>query len=113
MAYVLTKLLRMQGNTVLAVGTGEEAITAVGEFQPDVILLDIGFPEMSGYETCRIIRELPGGQDILIIAQSGWGSPSDRRQSREAGFDHHLVKPVEMKTLLKLVEESGRATSRD
>jgi hypothetical protein len=107
-AYVMTKLLHLHGNTAKAVYSGEEALAEVAEFRPDVILLDIALPQMSGYEICRHLRQLPGGQDLLIIAQSGWGSPKDRQQSMAAGFDHHLVKPVEMKSLLKMVQESGR-----
>ena len=106
-AYVLTTLLRMHGNAAQAVHSGEEALTVMGEFCPDVVLLDIGLPMMDGYEVCRQIRKLPGGDQVTIIAQSGWGSPADRLQSKEAGFDHHLVKPVEMKTLLKLLERSA------
>lgn len=107
-AYVLKRLLETSGNKTHAVHSGEEAVAAAAEFKPGVILLDIGLPQMDGYEACRQIRAQPGGQDILIIAQSGWGSPDDRRQSNEAGFDHHLVKPVELKALVELINNSAK-----
>ena len=70
-----------------------------------MILLDVGMPNMNGYEACRAIRQQPGGKSIAIIAMTGWGQDEDRRISLEAGFDYHLVKPVDFKALMKLLEE--------
>ena len=74
-----------------------------GEFRPDVILLDIGLPKLNGYEACRRIREQPGGKEVVIIAQTGWGQDEDRQRTHDAGFDHHMVKPVDPTALMKLL----------
>jgi CheY-like chemotaxis protein len=78
---------------------GPQAVEAVTQFHPDVVLLDIGLPTLNGYETARRMRTLPDSRDALIIALTGWGQEEDRRRSREAGFDHHLVKPVDLRVL--------------
>jgi DNA-binding response OmpR family regulator len=72
-------------------------------FRPDVILLDIGLPKLNGYEACRRIREHLWGDDVVLIALTGWGQEDDVRRSDEAGFDHHMVKPVNPNTLMKLL----------
>ncbi len=90
----LAMLLQMSGNTVREAYDGPEAIAAAQEFRPEVLLLDIGLPSLDGFEVCRRIRKEPWGRDILIVALSGWGQPEDRRRSKQAGFDHHMVKPV-------------------
>jgi CheY-like chemotaxis protein len=74
-------------------------------FRPDVILLDIGLPKLNGYEACRRIRQQPGGQDIVLLALTGWGQEEDRQKSKDAGFSGHLVKPVDLSTLTKLLAE--------
>ena len=63
--------------------------------RPDIVLLDIGMPKMNGYDVCRHIRQQPWGQDTLLVAVTGWGQEEDRRRTEAAGFDHHLVKPVD------------------
>ena len=73
------------------------------EFRPDIVLLDIGLPGMSGYEVARQLRALPECEDAMLVAVTGYGQESDRRQSREAGFDHHLVKPVQPGFLRDLI----------
>jgi CheY-like chemotaxis protein len=73
------------------------------ERQPDVALLDIGMPKTNGYEVARQIRAASNGQEVLLIAITGWAQDSDRAQSRAAGFDHHLTKPVEPETLIELL----------
>jgi signal transduction histidine kinase/ActR/RegA family two-component response regulator len=99
----LALLLQMQGNEVHTVYDGPEAVEAMSQFHPDVVLLDIGLPTLNGYETARRMRALPDSCDALIIALTGWGQEEDRRRSREAGFDHHLVKPVDLQTLESLL----------
>jgi DNA-binding response OmpR family regulator len=68
------------------------------------MLIDLGMPKLNGYEVCRSIRAQPWGMQMTIIAQTGWGQAEDRRRSREAGFDHHLVKPVDFDDLVAVVE---------
>lgn len=102
-ATTLAMMLRFMGNEVRTANDGLQAIEVGTVFHPDVILLDIGMPKLNGYETCRRIRKQPWGESILLIALTGWGQDDDKRRSREAGFDHHLVKPVdpaELKSLL-------------
>ena len=96
-------LLRLMGNDVRVVHDGQTAVEAAHEFQPHVALLDIGLPVLNGYEAARKIREQPGGKQVVLIAVTGWGEDVDRQHSRDAGFDHHLVKPVDMDALTKLL----------
>jgi CheY-like chemotaxis protein/nitrogen-specific signal transduction histidine kinase len=99
----LAMLLRIMGNTTRTAYDGQEAVTAVGEFRPDVILLDIGLPKLNGYEACRRIRAQSGGAGVVMVAQTGWGQAEDRQRTQDAGFDHHLVKPVDPLALMKLL----------
>jgi CheY-like chemotaxis protein len=82
---------------------GLEALELADAFRPEVILLDIGLPRLNGYDACRRIRNQPWGKDIFIVAVTGWGQEEDRRHSHEAGFDQHLVKPVDVAALEKLL----------
>jgi PAS domain S-box-containing protein len=107
-ALTLAMLLRITGNVIKTAYDGLEAIEVAREFQPDVILLDIGLPKLNGYETCRAIRAQPGGDKIVMFALTGWGQDEDRRKSHEAGFDGHLVKPVEHATLLNALATTSR-----
>jgi DNA-binding response OmpR family regulator len=70
-------------------------LVAVDAFDPDVALLDLGLPKLSGYDVCRRLRDTPRAKRLVIVALTGWGQESDRHRSREAGFDAHLVKPVD------------------
>ena len=97
----LAMLLKMMGNNVRTAYDGEEAVQAAGEFRPDVVLLDIGLPKMNGYEAARRIRQEPWGKNMVLIAVTGWGQEEDKRKSQEAGFDHHMVKPVDPQALMK------------
>ncbi|HET9233148.1 MAG TPA: response regulator, partial [Candidatus Eisenbacteria bacterium] len=99
----LAILLRMADHDVRTVHDGLEALDAATDFEPEVVLLDIGLPKLNGYEVARHIRELKGGRDRLLVAMTGWGQKEDHRRSREAGFDHHLTKPVEFSTLMNLL----------
>lgn len=105
-ADTLGLLLRDMGNIVHLAYDGLEAVAAAATYQPEIILLDIGLPKLNGYEAARRIREAPGGADILLVALTGWGQDEDRRRSREAGFDHHLTKPVGFAALEKLLAEA-------
>ncbi|MDH6186938.1 ATP-binding protein [Polaromonas sp. CG_23.6] len=105
----LAMLLGMDGDETQSAYDGVEAVERAAAFQPDVILLDIGMPRMNGYDACRAIRQQPGGKHIAIIAMSGWGQEEDRRKSQEAGFDHHLVKPVDFSALSRLLAVTQKA----
>jgi len=79
------------------------ALEAAERFRPDVVLLDIGLPRMNGYEVCRRLRQEPWGREMTIVALTGWGQEEDRNRSKEAGFDMHMVKPVDFDALLQLL----------
>ena len=91
----LAAVLRLAGNEVCVTYDGLEAVGAAGMWRPDVVLLDIGLPVLNGYDTARRIRDTLGKRNPLLIAITGWGQEEDRRRSRAAGFDHHLVKPID------------------
>jgi PAS domain S-box-containing protein len=99
----LVMLLRIMGNNTRTAYDGQQGVEVAEDFRPDVILLDIGLPILNGYEACRCIRERPWGKNVVLIAVTGWGQDDDRRRSHEAGFDHHLVKPVDPRGLMKLL----------
>ena len=98
----LSILLQCMGHTVAVAYGGKEALRLAQALQPEVVLLDIGMPDIDGYEVCRRIRAEPWGGEMLLIAQTGWGQEGDRRKSTEAGFDHHLVKPIDPTELVSL-----------
>ena len=107
-ADTLAKLLRVNGHEVRTATDGPTALEAVGAFQPDVILLDIGLPGMSGYEVATQLRQLAGMASVFLIALTGYGQQRDRDRSREAGFDQHLTKPVDHQVLLRLLRSPAR-----
>jgi signal transduction histidine kinase/ActR/RegA family two-component response regulator len=96
-------LLELVGNEVRIVHDGQAAVEAANEFQPRVVLLDIGLPTLNGYEAARKIREQPWSKQAVMIAVTGWGEDVDRQRSKQAGFDHHLVKPVDLDALTALL----------
>ena len=102
-ALSLGMMLDLMGNDTRTAHDGLAAVEAAAEFRPDLILLDIGLPKLNGYEACRRIREQPWSKGMVIVALTGWGQEQDRRRSAEAGFDHHMVKPVEVAGLEKLL----------
>ncbi len=102
-AVSLAMLLDMTGNVTHLAHDGEQALAAAEKYRPDVVLLDIGMPKMNGHEVCRRMRAQPWGRNLKVIALTGWGQEQDRRQSREAGFDAHLVKPVDPATLSQVI----------
>ena len=101
----LSQVMQILGYPVAVAHDGVEAVDAAAHWRPAVALLDIGMPRMSGLEAARAIRALPGGDRIWLIALSGWGQNEDRRKSREAGFDHHFVKPVDVEALVELMRK--------
>jgi CheY-like chemotaxis protein len=96
-------LLESEGHSVRTARNWREAIELTRESRPDVALVDIGLPEVDGYDLARRLRALPGGASIRLVALTGYGRPEDRRRAQDAGFEVHLVKPVEPEDLLRLL----------
>ena len=96
-------LLELWGHEIQTALDGPSGIKAAQIFKPEVIILDIGLPGMNGYEVAKCLRQLPGTEKVLLIALSGYGQEEDLRKSKEAGFDHHLVKPADMDQLQALI----------
>jgi DNA-binding response OmpR family regulator len=88
---------------------GRSAVAVAQEFRPEVILLDIGLPDIDGYEVCRRVRGESWGDEVEIIAVTGWGQDEARDKSSEAGFDHHLVKPIDHAVLAELLARAEDA----
>ena len=105
----LALLLQLNGHKTRVVYDGLAAVEEAGRFRPDVVLLDRGLPVLNGIAACRRIREQPWGKKMVIVAVTGWGQEEDRRQSKEAGFDHHVVKPVDYGLLSRLLYASPTA----
>jgi len=108
----LSLLLRMMGHEVRAAHDGEGAVQLGDDFNPQAVLLDIGMPGIDGYETCRRMRARGWGRDAKIIAVTGWGQDEDRRKSAAAGFDEHLVKPVDAETLARVIDAQSVVPTR-
>ena len=104
-ALSLSLLFEITGDQTHTVHDGAAAVSAAESFHPDIILLDIGLPKMDGYEAAKAIRQQPWGQDMIIVALTGWGQQEDRRKSKAAGFNAHLVKPVDHDQLLQQLTE--------
>jgi PAS domain S-box-containing protein len=111
-AVSLAMLLRLLGHDVRVAHSGAAALDLAATYRPDMVLLDLGMPGMDGYEVARRLRETPDLKHIVLAALTGWGQQSDRRRTAEAGFDHHLVKPVEAKALESLFAGLKRADVR-
>ena len=107
----LSLLLELLGNNVSSAYDGEQALEMANELKPDVVLLDIGLPKLDGYEVAQRIRREPWGHSATLIAITGWGQAEDKALSREAGFDHHLVKPVDPDALMKLIQKPKTVTT--
>ena len=103
----LGMMLNLMGYDTRTAHDGLAAVEAAAEFRPDIILLDIGLPKLNGYEACRRIREQPWSKGMVIVALTGWGQDEDKRRSTEAGFNQHMVKPVEVDALAKLLSEGS------
>ena len=110
-ADMLALLLRSMGHEVRAVYDGEQAVAAAAEFEPDVVLLDIGMPKLDGYDACRQIRARANGRRPLLVALTGWDQEQHRRRGEEAGFDRHLIKPVDPALLAELLGSLEEATA--
>jgi PAS domain S-box-containing protein len=100
----LKMLLELDGEDARAAYDGEAALKIAKEFRPQIVLLDVGIPHMDGYEIARRLRSAPETRAAILVAVTGWGQSEDRRRSKEAGFDYHLVKPVDPATLHRLLQ---------
>lgn len=101
----LAMLLGALGHEVQTANDGSAALEAIRSFKPAVVFLDLGMPGMSGHEVAKRARAMPAGKETVLVALTGWGQAEDRRRTREAGFNHHLIKPAELQTLKALLAE--------
>jgi signal transduction histidine kinase len=106
-------LLKLNGYETQLAHDGRQALEQVRTQRPDIAIVDIGMPQLNGYDVARRIREEPWGKHIFLIAATGWAQPEDRRRTHEAGFDIHLVKPVEPDVLLNLLQQWAKARNGD
>jgi CheY-like chemotaxis protein len=102
--------LRIRGHDVVTAHDGEEAVAAAEQSRPEFVLLDLGMPKMDGLEACRRIRAQGWGRNVIVIAMTGWGQERDRERTRDAGFDFHLVKPVDPPVLLDILASTAPRT---
>jgi CheY-like chemotaxis protein len=105
----LATLLELNGHQAHTAHDGAAALAAAELHRPEIVLLDLGLPVLDGYEVCRRLREQPWGREMLVIALTGWGQEEDRQRTRQAGFDGHLVKPVEYAALAAAMRPGGRS----
>jgi two-component system CheB/CheR fusion protein len=110
-AWTLAALMGAAGHTVHVAHNGEQALKLIEQYRPTVAVLDIGMPILDGYEVAIRLRELPWGQDVTLIAATGWGQDSDQQRAAQAGFFAHLTKPVDLAHLYRLIDNAG--TSRN
>jgi PAS domain S-box-containing protein len=111
-ATMLAALIRQLGHEVQIVHDGSAALEAAEGYRPEVILLDIGMPGMNGFEVARRLRELRRVPAVRIVAVTGWGKPEDRKRSREAGFDMHLMKPIELAEIQRALLSNGASSTK-
>jgi CheY-like chemotaxis protein len=104
----LALLLELGGHEVRTANDGQQAWAIAQGFQPDAMVLDIAMPGLNGHQLCQQVRATPWGRRALMVASSGWGQPSDKQRSTAAGFDHHLVKPIDLATLDALLADPLR-----
>jgi CheY-like chemotaxis protein len=107
----LSLLLQTKGFETRLSIDGEEALSVADEFRPDCVLLDLGLPGMDGYEVARRLRQQPYGRDLVLVALTGWQGRDIRARAADAGFDYHLVKPVNWEELERIVESVSRSSA--
>ncbi len=103
----MAALLEVIGHQAVTAASGEQALKAVADFTPDVVLLDLGLPGLTGYDTAERLRGTPGLESVTLVALTGYGRDEDRQRSRAAGFDHHLTKPVDVDTLRRVLSDAA------
>ena len=101
----LAELLELIGAQTHVATDGEAALSSAERLRPDIVLVDIGLPGIDGFDVARAIRAQPWGGGMMLVALTGWGRPEDHKRSEAAGFDHHLVKPVDVAVLEQVVAE--------
>ena len=106
-ALIACELFEMLGHTCRSETSGAAALVAMREFEPDLVVLDIGLPDISGYDLAPQLRAIAGARPVHITALTGWGQPRDRERSAAAGFDHHVVKPADITKLRGIVEHAA------
>lgn len=104
----LSLLLQARGHETRVSTDGEEAILVADDFRPTCVVLDLGLPRMDGYEVARRLRERPYGEELVLVALTGWAGKDVRTKAADAGFDYHLVKPVNWEELERIVETGAR-----
>ena len=104
-ALSMSMILKKRGHVIAVAHDGEMAVAKGAEFKPEIVIMDIGMPKMNGYEACAAMRKTDWGQRCMIVALSGWGQEEDRQKSKEAGFDRHVVKPIDRATLEWIVTQ--------
>jgi CheY-like chemotaxis protein len=107
----LSRLVTLMGNEVRRANDGLEALEVARTFQPDVVLMDLGMPNLNGYDAARRLRQEPWGRELFLVATTGWGQDEDRRRTAEAGFDRHLVKPIAVASLRDVLDAPPPARS--
>jgi DNA-binding response OmpR family regulator len=100
-------MLELSGHDVATAHDGLEGLELARKFQPHVALLDLGMPKLDGYEAARSIRKQSWGQKMMLVALTGWGQEEDKQRTREAGFDAHLVKPIDFDVLEELIDKEN------
>jgi CheY-like chemotaxis protein len=106
----LSRLVMLMGNEVRRAHDGLEALEIARTFQPDIVLMDLGMPNLNGYDAARRMRQEPWGRELVLVATTGWGQDDDRQRTAEAGFDRHLVKPVAMAVLREVFDAPPRTS---
>jgi CheY-like chemotaxis protein len=109
---MLAELIASDGHAVRTSTDGVTALQVASELHPHVVLLDIGLPRMDGYEVARRIKRMPELAGVMLVALTGYGQASDRERALQAGFEHHVVKPVEWDELRALLQKASAASSR-
>jgi PAS domain S-box-containing protein len=112
-AKAMARWIRLLGHDIRVAFDGPEAMLIAGEFNPDIVLMDIGLPKLNGYDVAREMRSKPWGRTMTLVAVTGWGRDADRRQSQEAGFDQHLTKPVEPGVLEALLDNCSKRAAAE
>jgi CheY-like chemotaxis protein len=107
-ASTLSMLLRSDTHQIETAYSGREALKTVIAFMPDIVFLDIGMPEMDGYEVARAIRGMPEAGNPVLVALTGWGGENDRRRSQEVGFNEHLTKPADVSVIYATLDRLTR-----
>jgi CheY-like chemotaxis protein len=110
-AETASMLLTLHGYECRTATTGQEALEQAAVFEPDIVLLDIGLPDITGYEVARLLRARAGDRPLYLAAVTGWGQPADQAKALAAGFDHHVTKPADLRKLAMIVRLADQANA--